>query len=125
VKLVRVGLGAFGTYRGRSGADQRGVGALASGPGTGDRPTLDRARILELWLVGGWQLEHLLRFVKLRLLDVSSFLSMVKCLLPDAPGGLLAIDPCLVIRKDAMLGLVSDGAAIGLIILADLLVIDA
>jgi hypothetical protein len=123
VELVRAGLGGFGACQGGSGADQRGLGALARGVCTGDRPALNRARILELWLVGGWQLEHLLRFVECHLSDVSSFLGMVECLLADVPRDLLAIDSSLAISKNPLLAL-GPAAALTLVILGNLLLID-
>jgi len=50
---------------------------------------------------------------------------MVECLLVDVPGGLLAINPRLAVAEDAILTLVSDGAVLALVILDELLAIDA
>ena len=112
VELFGADLGGFGADEGRLGTYQSRLRALASDAGTGDRLALDRARILEVWLVGGWKLEHRSRFVERHLLDVSPFLGVVECLLADIPAGLLAIDPRLAISEDAILALVPDGAAL-------------
>jgi hypothetical protein len=125
VELFGADLGGFGADEGRLGTNQSRLGALASNAGTGDRLALDRARVLEVRLVGGWKLEHRSRFVERHLLHVSPFLGVVECFLTDIPGRLLAIDPRLAISEDAILALVPARAALALVILDELLAIDA
>jgi hypothetical protein len=125
VDLVGADLGGVGAYEGRLGANQSRLCALASDAGTGDRLALGRARVLGVWLVGGWELEHCSRLVERHLLDVSPFLGVVKCLLADIPVGLLAVDPRLAVSEDAIVVLVPDGAALALVVLDELLAIDA
>jgi hypothetical protein len=115
----------LGADQGSLGADQRSFGSLAGGLGAGNRFALDRLRILESGLVGAWKLEHRSRFIERHLLDVSSLLGMIVCLLIDVARGLLAIDPRLIISKSALLGLVLARAALAPLILGDLFLIDA
>ena len=121
---LRPSLGGLGADHCRLGADQRRLGALASHASADDRLALDRGRILEFWLVGRRKLENRSRFVERHLLDVSSFLGAVECLLVHVPGGLLAIDSRLGISKDAFVGLAAS-AALAQLILGDLFLIDS
>ena len=106
-------------------ADERGLGALASRARSLERFAVEGARVLERRLVSRRQLEHRARFVKRLLLDVSSFLGMIQGLLIDIPGGLAAVDPRLTVSQGAFIGFVAEPGALALLILGDLLLIDA
>ncbi|MGP0051568.1 MAG: hypothetical protein ACLPZR_22340 [Solirubrobacteraceae bacterium] len=73
----------------------------------------------------GWKFEHRSNVVERDLLNVSSFLGMIERLLAYVPRDLLAIDPCLRIAKELALALVPGHAVLALVILSDLLLIDA
>jgi hypothetical protein len=122
---ARTDLGRLGANQGGLGAGERCLGALASGAGAGDRRASDGVRILESRLLGWWQLEHRTRLVERHLLDVSSSLGMVKSLLTDVPGGLLAIDPCLIVSKNASLRLAQAVIVLAQVFVGDLFLIDA
>ncbi|MEA2146683.1 MAG: hypothetical protein QOG59_2270 [Solirubrobacteraceae bacterium] len=58
-------------------------------------------------------------------MDVSSFLGMIQGLLIDIPGGLAAVDPRLTVRQHAFIRFVAEAGALALLILGNLLLIDA
>jgi hypothetical protein len=124
-KRVGANLGGLGAGQGRLGTNQSRLCALPTHASTGDRLSLDSGRILDVWLVGGRKLEIRSRLVERDLLDVSSFLGVVECLLAHIPGGLLTVDPRLGISEHLILALVPDGASLSVVILYDLLAIDA
>jgi len=99
---ARTDLRRFGPDECRLSAGEPGFGAFASGTGAVNRCAPDGFRILEAWLIAEWQLEHRAHVIERHLLDVSAGLRMVKGLLADVPGGLLAIDPGLIVSQVAI-----------------------
>lgn len=107
------------------GADERGFGALVGGSGAVDRALVNGAGVSGGGLLAGGEGDRGAGVVERFLLTVAADLSVVKRFLVDVTVDLFAIDSRLAVVKDRCQALIWRAALVALLVVTDLLQVDA